>query len=84
MFDPINARLPSSCSRNGIPAVVIADGKYIYSNFSLCRTSKEKIDRLLSKEKTVAEVRYERKNATNENPLTNANNFGITDDDFPF
>lgn len=39
----------------GIPAVVIADGKYIYSNFSLCRTSKEKIDRLLSKEKTVAD-----------------------------
>ena len=35
-------------------------------------------------EKTVAEVRYERKNATNENPLANANNFGITDDDFPF
>ena len=35
-------------------------------------------------EKTVAEVRYERKNATNENPLTNANNFGITDDDLPF
>ena len=29
-------------------------------------------------EKTVAEVRYERKNATN------ANNFGITDEDLPF
>ena len=38
----------------GIPTVVIADGKYVYSNFSLCRTSKEKIDRLLAKEKTVA------------------------------
>ena len=35
-------------------------------------------------EKTIAEVRYERKNATNENQLTNANNFGITDNDFPF
>ncbi len=40
---------------NGIPAVVIADGKYIYSNFSLCKTSKEKIDKLLRKEKTVAD-----------------------------
>ena len=29
-------------------------------------------------EKTIAEARYERKNATN------ANNFGITDEDFPF
>ena len=29
-------------------------------------------------EKTIAEVRYERKNATN------INNFGITDEDFPF
>lgn len=29
-------------------------------------------------EKTIAEIRYERKNAEN------ANNFGITDDDFPF
>ncbi len=39
----------------GIPAVVIADGKYIYSNFSLCRTSKEKIDKILEKDKTSAE-----------------------------
>lgn len=39
----------------GIPAVVISDGKYIYSNFSLCRTSKEKIDKLLEKEKTSAD-----------------------------
>ncbi len=38
----------------GIPAVVIADGKYIYSNFSLCKTSREKIDKLLRKEKTEA------------------------------
>lgn len=37
----------------GIPAVVIADGKYIYSNFSLCKTSREKIDKILRKEKTV-------------------------------
>ena len=29
-------------------------------------------------EKTIAEARYERKN------VTNANNFGITDEDFPF
>lgn len=29
-------------------------------------------------EKTIAEIRYERKNAEN------VNNFGITDDDFPF
>ncbi len=35
----------------GIPAVVVADGKYIYSNFSLCRTSEEKIGKLLEKEK---------------------------------
>lgn len=40
---------------NGIPAVVIADGKYIYSNFSLCKTNREKIDKLLRKEKTVAD-----------------------------
>lgn len=39
----------------GIPAVVIADGKYIYSNFSLCKTSREKIDKLLRKEKTVVD-----------------------------
>lgn len=39
----------------GIPAVVIADGKYIYSNFSLCRTSREKIDKILKKDKTSAE-----------------------------
>ena len=37
-----------------------------------------------TQEKTIAEVRYEQKNATNENPLTNANDFGITDNDFPF
>ncbi len=37
----------------GIPAVVIADGKYIYSNFFLCKTSREKIDKLLRKEKIV-------------------------------
>jgi len=30
---------------------VISDGKYIYSNFSLCRTSKDKIDKILSGEK---------------------------------
>lgn len=35
---------------NYIPAVVISDGKYIYSNFSLCGTSKEKIDLILKKE----------------------------------
>lgn len=35
---------------NYIPAVVISDGKYIYSNFSLCGTSKEKIDLILQKE----------------------------------
>ncbi len=39
----------------GIPAVVIADGKYIYSNFSLCKTSKEKIDELLRNKKAVAD-----------------------------
>lgn len=35
----------------GVPAVVVADGKFIYSNFSLCRTSEEKIRKLLEKEK---------------------------------
>ena len=35
-------------------------------------------------EKTIAEVRYERKNAANESLLTNSNGFGITDEDFPF
>ena len=35
-------------------------------------------------EKTIAEVRYERKNATNEGLLADSNNFGITDEDFPF
>ena len=39
----------------GIPAVVIADGKYIYSNFSLCRTSEEKIRKILQKEKLTAD-----------------------------
>ncbi len=39
----------------GIPAVVISDGKYIYSNFSLCRTSKEKIDKILEKDKISAD-----------------------------
>lgn len=39
----------------GIPAVVVADGKYIYSNFSLCRTSKEEIDNFLRKENTSAD-----------------------------
>lgn len=39
----------------GIPAVVVSDGKYIYSNFSLCRTSKEKIDKILEKNKTTAD-----------------------------
>lgn len=41
--------------KNGIPAVVIADGKFIYSNFSLCRTSEEKIKKLLEKEKLTAD-----------------------------
>ncbi|MBE6755741.1 MAG: DUF421 domain-containing protein [Ruminococcaceae bacterium] len=40
-----------SAEEKGIPAVVISDGKYIYSNFSLCRTSKDKIDKILSGEK---------------------------------
>lgn len=40
---------------NGIPAVVIADGKYIYSNFFLCRTSREKIDKILKKDKIPVE-----------------------------
>lgn len=35
----------------GIPAVVIADGKYIYSNFTICGTSKSHIDRILADEK---------------------------------
>ena len=39
----------------GIPAVVIADGKYIYSNFSLCRTSEEKIRKILQKEKLTSD-----------------------------
>lgn len=44
-----------SADENGIPAVVVSDGKYIYSNFSLCRTSKEKIDKILAKEKISAD-----------------------------
>ena len=35
-------------------------------------------------EKTIAEVRYERKNAVNEGLLANSNSFGITDEDLPF
>ena len=35
-------------------------------------------------EKTIAEVRYERKNVANESLLANSNDFGITDEDFPF
>ncbi|MBR6647587.1 MAG: DUF421 domain-containing protein [Clostridia bacterium] len=39
----------------GVPAVVVADGKFIYSNFSLCRTSEEKIRKVLEKEKLTAD-----------------------------
>ena len=35
-------------------------------------------------EKTIAEVRYERKNTVNESLLANSNSFGITDEDLPF
>ena len=35
-------------------------------------------------EKTIAEVRYERKNAVNEGLLANSNSFGITYEDLPF
>lgn len=35
----------------GLPVVVIADGRYIYSNFSICKTSKSRIDSILSDEK---------------------------------
>lgn len=44
-----------SADEDGIPAVVVSDGKYIYSNFSLCRTSKEKIDKILAGEKITAD-----------------------------
>lgn len=44
-----------TADENGIPAVVVSDGKYIYSNFSLCRTSREKIDKILAKEKITAD-----------------------------
>ncbi len=40
-----------TAEKNYIPAVVISDGRYIYSNFFLCKTSKEKIDKILKKEK---------------------------------
>ncbi len=50
---PLTLRsIGEKADENGIPAVVVSDGKYIYSNFQLCRTSKEKIDKLLKKEKT--------------------------------
>lgn len=39
----------------GIPAVVISDGRYIYSNFSLCKTDKNKINKILQNEKITAE-----------------------------
>ncbi|MBP3329256.1 MAG: DUF421 domain-containing protein [Clostridia bacterium] len=42
-------------SEKGIPAVVVSDGKYIYSNFYLCRTSKSEIDKILSRENLTAE-----------------------------
>ncbi len=35
----------------GLPVVVVADGKYIYSNFSICGTSKSRIDSILAEEK---------------------------------
>ncbi len=38
----------------GIPAVVVSDGRYIYSNFNLCGTTKKEIDRILKKEKLTA------------------------------
>ena len=40
--------------------------------------------RTKQQEKTIAEVRYERKNVANESLLANSNDFGITDEDFPF
>ena len=38
----------------GIPAVVVSDGKYIYSNFGLCATNKAEIDIILEKENLTA------------------------------
>lgn len=37
----------------GLPVVVVADGRYIYSNFSVCKATKSQIDDILEKEKTV-------------------------------
>lgn len=49
---PLNLRaIGEKAEEKGIPAVVVADGRYIYSNFYLCKTSKAKIDDLLSEEK---------------------------------
>ncbi len=35
----------------GMPVVVVSDGQYIYSNFSICKTSKSRIDSILAEEK---------------------------------
>jgi len=41
----------------GVPVVVVADGRYIYSNFDVCKTSKSQINKILGQEKTdVADV----------------------------
>lgn len=47
--------LGEPAQENGVPAVVISDGKYIYSNFYLCKTDKNKIDKILLQNKLSAE-----------------------------
>lgn len=41
--------LGKTSEETGIPAVVISDGKYIYSNFGLCKTNEKKINKILKK-----------------------------------
>ncbi len=43
--------LGKKTEEKGIPAVVISDGKYIYSNFELCKTNENKINKILKNKK---------------------------------
>ncbi len=53
---PLNLKaIGETAEEKGIPVVVVSDGKYIKSNFYLCRTSKDKIDKILKKEKLTAD-----------------------------
>ena len=49
--------LEETPEEKGIPAVVVSDGRYIYSNFNLCGITKKEVDNILKEENlTVSQV----------------------------